>query len=83
MLKSSTLLELSNDIITVSEREFKSNSNMLKLNLKISEFHADENITNWLYNIESIFSISKIKYEKEKVAYLCQNVPKKSSANQS
>jgi len=63
--------QTSNDVIQINEREFNVNSNKLKVNLKVPEFHGneEENISNWLYNMESIFSISKIKDDQEKVAY--------------
>ena len=63
--------ETMTDIIQITEKEYNNKSNKLKVNLKIMEFHGneDENITNWIYNIESIFSISNINDDKEKVSY--------------
>ena len=61
----------SNDILSISEKEFNSSSNRIKVNLKIPEFHGNEedNVTNWLYNIESIFSVSIIREDHEKLTY--------------
>jgi len=55
--------QTSNDVIHINERDFNVNSNKLKVNLKVPEFHGneEENISNWIYIMESIFSISQNK----------------------
>ena len=51
----------SNDILSISEKEFNSSSNRIKVNLKIPELYGNEedNVTNWLYNIESILYLKQ------------------------
>ncbi|MFM7683209.1 MAG: reverse transcriptase domain-containing protein, partial [Bacteroidota bacterium] len=69
--KNDFFRESSNDLIMINDKEFNSNSNKIKVNLKVPEFHGneEENVTNWLYNIESIFSVSSINNDYEKLAY--------------
>jgi hypothetical protein len=62
---------LTKDNNNIENVNINHNNSLLKLNLKITEFHGKENevVKDWIYNVENVFKASNIRDDNQKVIY--------------